>query len=506
MTVAKISPRQKMINVMYLILTAMLALNVSAEILRAFFLMEQSMDKSGVNIDLKNDELMLAFDRQMQTQPDITRLYHSKAREAKRISADFIQYVENLKNVLSAETGGREEGEAGKKTELKGRDNIEKHADMLINKKKGEELRLKINETRQKLLALLPAEDSGKVVSDLFAEGYGEQSWESFHFEHSPLAAVVAMMSKIQNDCKNTTYDVLYTLFKHIGGSTIPIDKVEAAIVPKSSYLMKGDQFEADIFLTAFSSRQANEIYINGQKVTEENGKFTYKIPANTTGNHTLKGEIWVRESDSLRKYPFETSYNVFKGGASISADNTRILYKGIDNPLTITVPGVAPDRVRATISSGNLVQTGESEYNALPAATGTITVRVSTRDDYGNWSTMGEETFTVRSLPPVTVTLGALDPAQKYTTGMVEAQNMLVAGMGGVFINGLNYKVQSFDMMIIDPRRNMGPPIHNVGHVLNNQCKEAIKNMKPGSSVYFSNVLVDKKPGLTYSVVINSR
>lgn len=506
MTVAKVSPRQKMINVMYLILTAMLALNVSAEILKAFFLMETSMDKTGVNMQMKNEEILSAFDRLMVTQPDIARPFNDKAKQAEKLNSDFIQYVENLKNILIEETGGREESADGKKTELKGRDDIEKHANYLINEGKGKELMLKINETREALLDLLPEDDKRNVRSDLIADDYGTQTWASFHFEHSPLAAVVAMLSKIQNDSKVTTNDVLRNLYAHVGVSTLPIDKVQAAIVPNSGYLMAGDQFEADIFLTAFSTKQKNEIYIDGEKVAEENGKFTYKVPAGTPGVHTLNGEIWVRESDSLRKYPFTTSYNVFKGGASISADNTKILYTGIDNPLTITVPGVAPSNVKAEITKGTLTKNGESGYIAKLTSSGTVTVRVNVKDDYGNWKTMGTETFLVRKVPNPEISYGTLDGTTIISKQAILAQNLMVAGLGGVYIRGQQYRVVSYDMRISDHRGELISSFHINGQNISVQAKQALKAMPAGSTVYFENIAVDRFPGKIYSLTLKTR
>jgi len=506
MTVAKISPRQKMINVMYLILTAMLALNVSAEILKAFFLMETSMDKTSVNVQQKNDALLAAFDRHLGTQPELTRPFYLKAKEAEKLSSEFNQYVENLKNVLISETGGREEGEAGLKTELVGKDNIETHAGILVNDKRGDEFKKKINETRQKLLALLPEEDQKKIISDLVADDYGTQTWESFHFEHSPLAAVVAMMSKIQNDCKVTTNDVLERLYDHIGGTSLPIDRIEAAIVPKSNYMMRGDEFSADIFLTAYSSRQAHEIYIDGEKVADENGKFTYKIPTSNTGSHTLNGEIWVRESDSLRKYPFSTTYNVFNGGASISADNTRILYTGIDNPLTITAPGIAPSNLRVDVSGGTLIREADSKYSIKATTTGKIRVKVAARDDYGNWKPMGEEEFLVRNLPPPEVNYGTLDGTKVYTKGAIIAQQRMIAGLGGIYFKGLQYKVLSYQMTIIDPRRGMGGTINVNGQLANAAAQSALSAMAPGSMVVFDNIRVDKMPDRFFQLTLRTR
>ncbi|MDX5320220.1 MAG: gliding motility protein GldM [Bacteroidota bacterium] len=503
MTVAKVSPRQKMINVMYLILTAMLALNVSAEILKAFFLMETSMDNTGVNIELKNEEILQSFDRLMITQPEIVRPYHDKAKQAEKLNADFNQYVENLKNILIEQTGGREESEDGSKTELKGRDDIEKHANYLINEGRGKELMAKINETREQLLALLPENDRKNVRSDLLAEDYGTQSWASFHFEHSPLAAVVAMMSKIQNDCKVTTNEVLRNLHSYVGVNTLPIDRVEAAIIPSSSYLMRGDMFEADIMLTAFSTKQAHEIYINGEKVAEEKGKFTYRMPTSTPGAHTINGEIWVRESDSLRKYPFSTTYNVFSAGANISADNTKILYTGYDNPLTISIPGVAPSNVKVELSQGNLTKRGDDKYIARLTQTGKIKVKVSVKDDFGNWKNMGEEEFVVRNLPGAELSFGTLKGDKPVSRGALMAQNIVVAGTGGAYIKDLQYKVTSCDVLIFDARNGLQAPVRITGDRIPESLKTSFRNMAPGSMVIFENIKVDKKPGISYGLTL---
>ena len=506
MSVAKISPRQKMINVMYLILTDMLALNVSSEILKAFFLMETSMDMTSENVQQKNRDLLVAYDRQLGTQPDLVRPFYVKAKEAEKLAAEFDQYVENLKNILIEETGGREESSDGKKTELVGKDDIEKHADFLINKKKGDELKIKISEIREKLLALLAPEERNEVISDLVAQDYGTQSWESFHFEHSPLAEVVAMMSKIQNDCKVTTNDVLKTLYQHIGGTSLPIDKIEAAIVPKSNYLMKGDEFTADIFLTAHSTRQAHEIYIDGQKVAEENGKFTYRVPSNITGSHTINGEIWVRESDSLRKYPFSTAYNVFNGGASVSADNTRILYTDIDNPLSITAPGIAPSNLKAEVDNVTLVSEAESKYNVKVSRIGTNRVKVLARDDYGNWKPMGQEQFLVRNLPKPEIRYGTLDGSTTYSKGAVLAQRMMVAGLGGIYVRGLHYSVKSYTMSIADSRNGIQSTIQVNGQYASGDVQAALNRMAPGSIVIFENIKVDKMPRKTFQLVLRTR
>ncbi len=501
-----VSPRQRMINLMYLVLTAMLALNVSAEILRAFFLMEKSIEQTGVNVDSKNADIMLAFQHHMETQPDLTREHYQKAREAKQVSETFIQEVENLKNLLIQETGGRELNEDGEETELVGRDNIEVHARLLINEGRGQRLRENINATRKKLLNLLDSQSRKDVLSDLHAEHKGPQSWESFHFEQSPLAAVIPMLSKIQNDAKNTTYDVLYKLFQNINGNPIPVDRVQAEIVPRSNYVMQGDKFEAEVYLTAYSSKQAHEVYIDGKKLEPQNGKVVYQLPASSTGKHEVSGEIWVREADSLRKYPFKTEYNVFKGAANISADNMKQLFVNAPNPMTIAVPGVTADKVRASISPGQLERKGPNSYNAVVRANGKVVVTVEAKDDFGNWTTVSREEFRARPIPSTDIRLGVLQPDKSYTTGAIKVQNIMVATPGDLIIKDFSLKIESFDLMIYQKNRPAIGPFHNTGRAISPQIKSAISGLRPGSTLVFSNIKIDKMPDKVYSYTIRTR
>lgn len=155
----KVSPRQKMINMMYLVLTAMLALNVSAEILKAFYLVEQSMVKAGANVDAKNTDILAMFAKQEQTQAAKVKPFHDKAKEAHKITEDFVKYVEDLKVQIVTNDGkispeeAREIDEEGQLGQLKAKDNIERHANLLVapsGPQKGAELKTQINDTRDR--------------------------------------------------------------------------------------------------------------------------------------------------------------------------------------------------------------------------------------------------------------------------------------------------------------------------------------------------------------------
>jgi gliding motility-associated protein GldM len=202
-----ISPRQKMINMMYLVLTAMLALNVSAEILKAFHMVEVSMDKAGVNIDEKNKNTLKAIESYHTKNPGDakgTEAYNNSLKAAKTAD-DAVKYLSDLKNMLIEQADGRKDGDPD--GELTKADNIELHANYLIVKDQGangEALKKKINDTKNQLIALLPKDKQAEVKSDLTTETSkgSTQTWQSEMFEHTPLAAVVALLSKTVNDVK----------------------------------------------------------------------------------------------------------------------------------------------------------------------------------------------------------------------------------------------------------------------------------------------------------------
>lgn len=484
-----------MINVMYLILLAMLALNVSAEVLKAFFLMEKSMMSSGENIEKRNFELMSSFHVLMQTQPELTREYYAKAQKVTSISKVFVHDVEHLKSFLVEMAGGRETTTDGTMTQVKNKENVSLHAEYLIRKKKGEELRLKVESTRKAMLAVLSGQDRAKVISDLVAKPEGNQSWESFHFEYAPLSAVVAILTKLQNDCRNTEYEVLNKLYGSVSNNKLPVDRVEAVIVPKSKYLLKGEEFEADVFLAAYSSRMPNEVLINGETFQSDMGRVTIRQKGNVSGNKLVKGEILVREADSLRRYPFETKYEVFDVGASVSADNMRLMYRDLENPITVSVPGVSPDRVKIKLSSGELSFIRGTQYTVKPDAVNELKVTVEVKDEFGNWRSFGVENFKVRPMPDPNLQLGVLDGTKKVSVAQLRAQSKLFATRGAsFFFNGVSTEVNGFKMVAMNGKEQLGP-FTSSGNHLSPAMQQAINQLKSGAQVSFYDVKINQTP-----------
>lgn len=494
MAIGKLSLRQKMINMMYLVLLAILALNVSAEVLKAFYMMEVSMRRTGENIDAKNNMVLNSFKMLMSTQPERTKEWNAKAQGGKKITEEFVSYVEVLKKDVESLAGGRVKDDAGAETELKNSDNTEKHANYFLNQGKALELKQKINDVRDKLLVLVPADQRRNIKTDLFTLDEGTVKWESSVFEGVPAAAVMATLTKLQNDCKNTYGDVLNILLAQTNSPIITIDRLKAEIVPKSNYIMAGEKFEANIFLAASDSKQPAEIVLDGQSYLSDSGSFTYSKLATGHGEHIVKGVIKVHERDGVKEYPFQTKYNVFGGFAAVSADAMNIMYIGVDNPVSVSVPGVPPDRVIATINNGSLTKEVNNKYVAKVNAAGTAAITVSVRGDDGKIKTYGSYNFTVRRLPPPLIRLGNLKPGpvSKGELGLMNSINAFLSP--DFYFKGVNYKVVSYTcgMIINKDYQDLGTVN---GGVIPERIKEKYKTLKKGDVVMFYNIKTSGPP-----------
>ncbi|HCS21192.1 MAG TPA: hypothetical protein DIW47_11645 [Bacteroidetes bacterium] len=497
----KISPRQKMINMMYLVLTAMLALNVSAEILKAFYLVESSMVKAGANIDSKNADIMMAFQKQMKNQPEKTKPFYEKAKEAEKITKEFVTYVEDLKTKITTNDGKITEPEEirAKDGQLVNRDNIEQHAYLMISNegpKKGLELKGRVNDTRDALLKLLapfkPLANEAKRIGDqtdlraIDPEGTAK-SWESELFEHSPQAAVVTLLTKIQNDAKNTEAEILTALFSGITADDMSFDMLVAKFIPDKSAVSLGEQFTADVILTAYDSKQTNKVVINGTEYQMENGVVKYTANPNSAGDFTVKGYIEVAGKDGVKPYEFESTYSVFKGEASISADKMNVLYIGLDNPITIAIPGKNPNDVKASISgAGSLINKGGGKYIARVTRRGDIKIVVTVTEN-GKSKTY-QAPFRVRSIPKPEAKLGTLESGT-HSTGVIAAQPGVYGTLGeGFAYEGVKYSINSY-LIVYSPRRGDAVMINGQGTALPPQAKSIMSRMKSGDRIIIDNI-----------------
>lgn len=486
----KVTVRQKMINMMYLVLTALLALNVSAEILKSFHMVEVSMDSAGRNIDEKNDQTMKAiakFHSDLPNDSKGTEAYE-KSVQLKKIADEGVKYVGELKDQLITAAGGRkatdEFPEGDPKEEIAQASNIELHANLMINQGEGAKVKAKINEIRTKMLALLPAEKQKLIKSDLVAEDSkdGKQTWESEMFEHTPLAAVVALLSKTQNDIKNTESQILDVLKGSLTDDVQIVTDFNAQIIPTSgTYITLGNKYEAEIFLAASSSRSEADIMVNGSKIQSEGGIGKYAVTATREGVNKFKAVIsTVNSSGKKMTYEKEGEFFALAPIAVISATKMNVVYIGLDNPISISVPGVGANKVNATVSAGGtLKKTKDGEYMLqVTAAQRTVTVTASV-----DGKVMGIKEYRVRQVPKPTPMLGSIEQSGSVSMGQLKAANFVLTALKDFAFEGVNYTPTEYNL-VFKPKN--GPATVEKGNSQNltPRAKSLLMNARPGDII----------------------
>jgi gliding motility-associated protein GldM len=436
-------PRQQMINMMYLVLTALLALNVSAEVLNSFRLIDDGIKATNQSLVSKNAALMGQFEQKYANNPVKTEPFIKEARRVQILSQGFYTYIEELKANIIAESGGIDE-DGG----LKGKKDVDVGTRLLVYEKKGYELQQKVNELRSQLLLLGVLNDEDLKKLDLQmplsthydkteAERLGKKDWVSYNFEKVPVAATIALLSKLQGDVRNAETLMLNEIYKKVDVGVYKFDKLFATSINENGFVLAGQQeFRADIFVAATSSTQEVEVFVGDfkdpaamyeqgtkklkeevadfplkdgyQKLEVRGGMASYSELSNKVGINSHTGVIKLREPDGVgfRYLPFEFNYQSSKSTAVVSAEKMNVLYIGVPNPLAISVPGVPADKLTASISSGNITGSNGS-YSAKVTATGTVTVNVFANID-GTNKKMGDMTFRVKKIPkPIPIVLG---------------------------------------------------------------------------------------------------
>jgi gliding motility-associated protein GldM len=482
MASGKLSPRQKMINMMYLVLIALLALNISNEILKAFHLMEVSFDKANKTLNDKNNSIMAAFaDAESDPAKAVrAKKWAQKAKEVQKISADFVKKIEDHKKAIETAAGGRKEPESadqkGKILEMSKGDDMEGHKHYLgtddAKKGKGDEIRKLIDDTRVNMLKVLEGSKDDKAtiamfdkntafrVEDFKDENGTKKTWQRDVLGHSPVAGVMAMLTKVQNDCKSLETDILTKLAENIDATTVKFDKTAALIISESTNVMSGSQFKAKIALMAYNSTAATEILVNGVKVPVNQGIGEYTVTASGIGSHRVEAKIATIDPETggvkyVDAQPIE--WTSFKPSATIAADAMNVLYIGLDNPMSISVPGVTPGNTTVSPGAGiKLSKKGDGKYVAtVSEGLRESKISVSAKMPDGTSKNMGTQVFRIKQVPRPVAQLGTLQSGN-YSRGQIGAQSTLYAYLDGFVFDGVKYTVTKYHVIFMPKRGYM--------------------------------------------------
>ncbi|MDR3093116.1 MAG: gliding motility protein GldM [Bacteroidales bacterium] len=502
---------------MYLVLTAMLALNVSREVLDSFALVDEGLFKTTSNFAAKNKTIYAEFERQKANSAEKVGPWQDKALTVREKADRLVEDLQQLKIEIVAAADGKD-AKALKDTTralwsqkaqafvnepsadiddklISAKDNNNNPAEIMIFNGKGAELKEKMVAFRELALSLV-SEKNPEIKNSIEESlntantpedkerGEPEISWEASYFEHLPLIAVLTNLTKFQSDVRNVEAEITQHLLAQIDAGSLKVNKIEAIVIAPSNYVLQGDTYEASVILAAYDSLQKPEVTVNGQLLSyDASGKATYRASGSTPGNYKWGGILSLINPDgAVVKYPFNAEYQVGKADAVISATKMNVFYIGVDNPVSISVSGVPSDKISATMTNGTLSKSGNG-WIAKPLKAGTMaTVTVS-----ANGKVMGKMDYRVKTVPnPVAKVAGKI--SGKIDKATLVAQVAVQAEMEN-FDFDLKFRVTEFSVSAIV--KGFAQDKFTKGAAITPEQKSLINGLAKGAKVYFEGIKV---------------
>ena len=445
-------PRQKMINMMYLVLTALLALNVSAEILNAFKTVDRSlMIASGV-AEQKNEEIFKSFKAKLEdpTSREKAAIWEPKAQQARKISDELYNYIEGLKLELKKEAGLKT---VDGKEEFK-EDDLDAATRLLVQfapegKGKGKELFEKLKAYKEQLLSIDPEMKKEIEVGlplDLTipptSSEAGKSDWSYAYFHMTPSIAALTIMSKFQNDIRNSESKAVEFCHKQIGQVEIIYDQFQAFAGTNTQYLMPGEELVITAGIGAFSKAAQPSISIDGTNVAlNAEGTAEYKTRVGASGTGIKRVRIsYAKPDGTTAVVEKEIKYTVgIPAGLTVSTDKTRVFYKGLENPLSVTGGG-GDEKVNVSIegAGASLRKVGPGQYIVTCTQLGAVNVVAN------DGKNVQKIAIPVKRVPdPIVIVGGSAGGAMP--ANVFRVQSGAIAELRDFVFEGVAYKVMSF-------------------------------------------------------------
>jgi len=518
----KETPRQKMIGMMYLVLTAMLALNVSKEAVEAFKKVEEGLTKTVANYVRKNSDTYMEFERAAAENPAKAGPYRDQAIAIKGQADDLFTYIHDLK-VEIIKTAEGEDTEAivnGEifihKVQKIDENNIP--SEILIGSDqngKANALKAMMIEYRKFLVETIDGKNKAveeSILSSLSTddpknlEGATER-WENANFQALPLVAVITILSKMQVDVRNAETEVLNFLYSQIDAASFKFNKLEPVILTKSNYIMQGNEYEAQVFIGASDTTKVPKIMVGSYRPAngpngptfemvgdyttlpiDEKGRGIFKSRASSTGDKKWGGLIVMTAPDGTDvAYPFESEYTVAVPNVVVSPTAMNVLYKGVENPIDISVPGVGSDKISVRMTNGTIrkgkYKDFRGQFIAEPAEIGQTAKLIVSADVNGRKMEFDPVEFRVKRIPDPVAKFGNIGGgAIEKTTA--QSSPPIVAALDG-FEFDLKYEIVSFTFQTYG-QGGFTTRLMATGPRLTEQMKAAINGMTKGQDFYF--------------------
>ncbi|MFZ1687214.1 MAG: gliding motility protein GldM [Flavobacteriales bacterium] len=556
MASVQLPPRQKMINMMYLVLTAILALNVSKEVLDSFVVLDGDLGRSKQANQMRSASEFTAFETSAANVPTKFRGPLLKARALGTAADSLVEHIERLKAMVIAEAEGlplekvRATGADGIDTLMSlalvdRKDDREALAHLLVGSEPGQpkqgpntanELKEHVIAFRERLKAATPPKDTQLVAAldALFQMGDRHDAsgitnnWESINFYEVPLVAGVAALSKLQADIRSAENDVVRAIHRGVNADAYAFTDLKSAVIPQSNYVTMGDSFRADVFLAAYDTKNPPiiELALEGARVDTTameiignktvvplgaDGLGKLRLPGSSTGDQVRSGIIRFRGPEGEVRKPFTANFQVARPELVVSPTKMNVLYRHVDNPIEISVPGFPADKVTPRIDNGTLVHT-TTGWLARPGNASQATVSVSVELPDGSRRNMPGSAFRVKNLPPPTPKLGDKGPSDSRMkkSDITREPGLKAVVEGSEF--GDKWTVTKFDVVLVRAGSNVITKT-NIGNAFTAEVDKLLDAAKPGEQLILENVKAKlnvpdapevKLSGLAYRIMPN--
>ena len=563
----KVSPRQKMINMMYLVLTALLALNVTKEILLAFTVIDNSLKKSTANIDVKTVQMVSQLQK-IAGDNQAAKAALTYCNNANQATSDFINNIHEIKTHLLRYSQGAidpndknikpeeafsikdeekkdyiffkqypwAETKIGEMPELKAGDNLDDHVRYFNEElagKRGKDLELSINDARVKLLNILKIAQSdtnlGKnaetrsflkskmtelsqktsLIAGLVKDPFSNKSekikdkegkmlnWSEVYFHSTPLAAVFAILSKVENDAKLLESEICQTLAESVSAADFKFDAIIPVVAAKTGAVVTGQTYEADILLAAYNSKADMKVFVNGNSIPVEAGVGKYKVTPQSPGTNNLDVKISVPKPGGGEEIKVgKAEFTAFAPSAAISADALAVFYVGLDNPVSISVGGIDPSNylVRIVNEKGGATSAkiigskGRYKVSIAKRTDAKVKIQVAVKLPDGRVKSMGEKVFKVNRVPDPRFRCGGVEFKGSVNANALKYQKAATAILDGFVYEGVRFRVTGYKFMAVGRRTN-GPKFAKSNSADLSPIKAILDQLGPGDLMTFTDI-----------------
>lgn len=482
-------PRQKMINLMYLVLTAMLALNVSAEIINAFKVVDNSLTTTNTVVNRSTETIMESFKIKLQAPESKVKaeVWMPKAETAVNLTKEVFDYIEGIKLKIKVGAGFNP---ADPNSTFK-EDNIDVSTRIMDKQGEGEKLKNKLAEYRKALLAIDP--EVGKMfetnlpinteIPKLSNSSIKKPTWAYAYFHMTPTVAALTMLSKFQNDVKTSENRLVNEFHNRVGQVVVRFDAFEPIVGASTTYLFPGQELEITAGLGAFSKTKLPTVSIAGSPVTlNEKGLAVRKIKVGSTSGSVNVVVNYTDQDGNPQSKTSTINYTVGTAtGAFVSAEKVKVLYIGLDNELAVSGGNVGDEKVNVSINNGSLSKIGPGRYVAKPSSVGKAVVTVNADGKPSSFE------FRVKNVPDPVAMVGA-SKGGRMQSNVFKAQQGIRADLENFVFEGVQFTVTGY-VIYLTGAGFPDPQFRQVNGNSFGPVQDLINKAKPGTTITIDEV-----------------